>query len=76
MFRYDQRLLFKLIINCAKCFILTVNLQIGLTRSDLWNSQCTEFPQISIVTMTTYNPKSEKVGTVWKTQIKKESSHF
>ncbi len=21
-----------------------------------------------------YNPKSEKVGTVWKTQIKKESS--
>ncbi len=23
-----------------------------------------------------YNPKSEKVGTVWKTQIKKESSDF
>ncbi len=23
-----------------------------------------------------YNPKSEKVGTVWKTQIKKESSFF
>ncbi len=26
--------------------------------------------------MTKYNPKSEKVGTVWKTQIKKESSDF
>ncbi len=25
---------------------------------------------------TKYNPKSEKVGTVWKTQIKKESSDF
>ncbi len=25
---------------------------------------------------TFYNPKSEKVGTVWKTQIKKESSDF
>ncbi len=25
---------------------------------------------------TMYNPKSEKVGTVWKTQIKKESSDF
>ncbi len=25
---------------------------------------------------TVYNPKSEKVGTVWKTQIKKESSDF
>ncbi len=24
----------------------------------------------------TYNPESEKVGTVWKTQIKKESSDF
>ncbi len=24
----------------------------------------------------TYNPKSEKVGTIWKTQIKKESSDF
>ncbi len=23
-----------------------------------------------------YNPKSEKVGTVWKTQIKQESSYF
>ncbi len=23
-----------------------------------------------------YNPKSEKVGTVWKMQIKKESSDF
>ncbi len=23
-----------------------------------------------------YNPKSEKVGTVWKTQIKKVSSDF
>ncbi len=23
-----------------------------------------------------YNPKSEKVGTVWKTQMKKESSDF
>ncbi len=23
-----------------------------------------------------YNPKSEKFGTVWKTQIKKESSDF
>ncbi len=23
-----------------------------------------------------YNPKSEKVGTVWKTRIKKESSDF
>ncbi len=23
-----------------------------------------------------YNPKSEKVGIVWKTQIKKESSDF
>ncbi len=26
--------------------------------------------------LVTYNPKSEKVGTVWKTQIKKESSDF
>ncbi len=26
--------------------------------------------------MSMYNPKSEKVGTVWKTQIKKESSDF
>ncbi len=25
---------------------------------------------------TYYNPKSEKVGTLWKTQIKKESSDF
>ncbi len=41
------------IINCAKYFILTVNVQIGLMRSDVWNSQCAEFPQISVVTMTT-----------------------
>ncbi len=31
-----------------------------------WDSLCVIF----------YNPKSEKVGTVWKTQIKKESSDF
>ncbi len=29
-----------------------------------------------MVTLMMYNPKSEKVGTVWKTQIKKESSDF
>ncbi len=34
--------------------------------SDLW------FLIIKLI----YNPKSEKVGTVWKTQIKKESSDF
>ncbi len=43
----------KQIINCAKCYILKVNLQIGLMRSDLWNSQCSEFPQISAISMTT-----------------------
>ncbi len=30
----------------------------------------------TVVGMLFYNPKSEKVGTVWKTQIKKESSDF
>ncbi len=29
-----------------------------------------------IIIFLLYNPKSEKVGTVWKTQIKKESSDF
>ncbi len=31
---------------------------------------------INRLTSLMYNPKSEKVGTVWKTQIKKESSDF
>ncbi len=31
---------------------------------------------LSLCCCTLYNPKSEKVGTVWKTQIKKESSDF
>ncbi len=30
----------------------------------------------SFILVSVYNPKSEKVGTVWKTQIKKESSDF
>ncbi len=30
----------------------------------------------TFITDMKYNPKSEKVGTVWKTQIKKESSDF
>ncbi len=29
------------------------DLQIGLMFSDLWKSQCAEFPQISVATMTT-----------------------
>ncbi len=33
-------------------------------------------PQHSEISTINYNPKSEKVGTVWKTQIKKESSDF
>ncbi len=32
--------------------------------------------QINLYSVFIYNPKSEKVGTVWKTQIKKESSDF
>ncbi len=31
---------------------------------------------IGLTHINKYNPKSEKVGTVWKTQIKKESSDF
>ncbi len=34
---------------------------------NLWNS----LPQYNRPAPTLYNPKSEKVGTVWKTQIKK-----
>ncbi len=34
------------------------------------------FQQIIQQHFLNYNPKSEKVGTVWKTQIKKESSDF
>ncbi len=34
------------------------------------------FIYLFILRSTFYNPKSEKVGTVWKTQIKKESSDF
>ncbi len=33
-------------------------------------------PPFIIIDKSIYNPKSEKVGTVWKTQIKKESSDF
>ncbi len=32
--------------------------------------------QMWMMTDRLYNPKSEKVGTVWKMQIKKESSDF
>ncbi len=53
LYRHPVAIMVSQIINCAKCFILTVNLQIGLMRSDLWNLQCAEFPQISVVTMTT-----------------------
>ncbi len=45
------------IINCATCFILTIDVQIGLMRSDSWNSQCSEPPQISVITMTTNDKK-------------------
>ncbi len=38
-----------------------------LNNSFLWETNLSHFY---------YNPKSEKVGTVWKTQIKKESSDF
>ncbi len=53
LYRHPVDIMVSQIINVAKCFILTVNLQIGLMCSDLWNSQCAEFPQISVVTMTT-----------------------
>ncbi len=33
-------------------------------------------PVNTVIFVFIYNPKSEKVGTVWKTQIKKESSDF
>ncbi len=33
-------------------------------------------PEMEVITTLNYNPKSEKVGTVWKTQIKKRSSDF
>ncbi len=36
----------------------------------------TPFLKVSLLQFINYNPKSEKVGTVWKTQIKKESSDF
>ncbi len=36
----------------------------------------TFLPDDAIFSGLVYNPKSEKVGTVWKTQIKKESSDF
>ncbi len=50
--RHPAAIMVSQIINCEKCFILKVNLQIGVMRSDLWNSQCAEFPQISVFTMT------------------------
>ncbi len=50
LYRLTVALMLSQTINCAKCFLLTVNLQM---RSDLLNSQCTEFTQISVVTMTT-----------------------
>ncbi len=37
---------------------------------------CKYFQNIYCMCVSLYNPKSEKVGTVWKTQIKKESSDF
>ncbi len=37
-----------------------------------WIAPSAARPPVSLI----YNPKSEKVGTVWKTQIKKESSDF
>ncbi len=45
----------------AYCFIMYYNTEVQIFFATICNK---------------YNPKSEKVGTVWKTQIKKESRDF
>ncbi len=53
-----------------------------LVSDHLENNSSSPFSQLGAQTVQgellteMYNPKSEKVGTVWKTQIKKESSDF
>ncbi len=49
----------------------------SLEKTPSWYDRVTEdFLEKERRAEFTYNPKSEKVGTVWKTQIKKESSDF
>ncbi len=51
------------LIACSNKGLKKFNTNVNLTFQKRVKSKC-------------YNPKSEKVGTVWKTQIKKESSDF
>ncbi len=47
-----------------------------LLRAQVLYFKCRCAASAVIIEDFSYNPKSEKVGTVWKTQIKKESSDF
>ncbi len=63
------------------CWILTKCLLAGISpktgKNELMNELTSMIPILSDnKALEYYNPKSEKVGTVWKTQIKKESSDF
>ncbi len=55
---------------CVCCFVLFVWVDVVFVML------CVKINKKLLITKNIYNPKSEKVGTVWKTQIKKESSDF
>ncbi len=63
---------------CSLLTAVCVHLD-GLNAEDqfrVWVTILDNTSHYIILLFLIYNPKSEKVGTVWKTQIKKESSDF